>query len=200
MLAREDGQARELHSEANVGRLANLINKGTEWEICYSHPKVLAAIWHVIGGELHLSSLNGRSALPGHGHQALHCDVYAGHSGPDYRACNSLWMLDDFTPDNGPTRVVPGTHRLATIPGDVLDDPSAPHPDQKLALGRAGTVLVFNALIWHGGTANRTARERRAVHSFWVDRSLRQQTDQRQWVSAEAAERLSPRLRFLVDV
>ena len=200
LLANEDGQARELHSEANVGRLANLVDKGSEWETCFSHPTVLAAVWHVIGGEMHLSSLNGRSALPGHGHQALHCDVYAGQAGAGFRACNSLWMLDDFVPENGPTRLVPGSHRLARVPEDVLDDPSAAHPDEVLALGGAGTVLVFNALTWHGGTRNRTARARRALHSFWVDRALRQQTDQAHWLSAETVERLSPPLRFLVDV
>ena len=200
LLASEDGRGREVHAEANVGRLANLVNKGTEWEICLSHPKVLAAIWHVIGGELHLSSLNGRSALPGYGNQALHCDIYDDRQERGHQACNSLWMLDDFTPENGPTRIVPGTHRLATMPRDLIDDPSAPHPDQVLALGRAGTVLVFNALVWHGGTTNRTAHERRAVHSFWADRSLRQPTDQRHWLSAETVEQLSPTLRFLVDV
>ncbi len=200
LLASEDGLGREVHSEANVGRLANLVNKGREWEICYSHPKILAAVWHVIGGEFHLSSLNGRSAPPGYGHQALHCDIYAGQRGPGFRACNSVWMLDDFVPDNGPTRLVPGSHRRAAMPADALEDPSAPHPEQVLALGRAGTVIVFNALTWHGGTRNRTGRERRALHSFWVDRSLRQQTNQRQWLAAETIERLSPALRYLVDV
>lgn len=200
LLSSEDGLGREVHSEANVGRLANLVNKGREWEICYSHPKILAAVWHVIGGEFHLSSLNGRSAPPGHGHQDLHCDIYAGQRGPGFRACNSVWMLDDFVPDNGPTRLVPGSHHLATMPGEMLDDASAPHPDQVLALGRAGTVIVFNALTWHGGTRNRTDRERRALHSFWVDRSLQQQTDQSHWLSPETIGRLSPALRFLVDV
>lgn len=200
LLSSEDGQARELHSEANVGRLANLVDKGAEWEFCLSHPRVLAAIWHVIGGELHLSSLNGRSAPPGHGNQALHCDIQAGYEGREFRACNSVWMLDDFTPENGATRVVPGTHRLATMPRDLVEDPSAPHPDQVLALGNAGSVLVFNAHTWHGGTINRSARERRALHSFWVARSVDQQTNQRRWLSAETVERLSPALRFLVDV
>ena len=200
LLASEDGQGREVHSEANVGRLANLVNKGREWEICYSHPKVLAAVWHVIGGEIHLSSLNGRSAPPGHGHQALHCDIYAGERGPGFRACNSVWMLDDFVPENGPTRLVPGSHSLATVPAEALEDPAEPHPDQVLALGRAGTVIVFNALTWHGGTRNQTSRERRALHSFWVERSMQQQTDQSHWLEAETIERLSPTLRFLVDV
>ncbi len=200
LLASEDGLGREVHSESNVDRLANLVNKGREWEICYSHPKVLAAVWHVIGGEFHLSSLNGRSAPPGHGHQALHCDIYAGQPGPGFRACNSVWMLDDFVPDNGPTRLVPGSHRRATKPEELLDDPSARHPQQILALGRAGTVIVFNALTWHGGTRNQTTRERRALHSFWVERSLQQQTDQSQWLATETIARFSPALRFLVDV
>ena len=46
--------------------------------------------------------------------------------GPHY-GCNSVWMLDDCTADNGCTRMVPGSSGLPR-PAEVLDDPRAPHP------------------------------------------------------------------------
>ena len=75
-----------------------------------------------------------------------------------YWVCNTVWMLDDFTPENGATRMVPGSHRWGRRPQDVLDDPMAPHPDEVLLTGKAGSVAVMNAHMWHGGTANRTRR------------------------------------------
>ena len=42
--------------------------------------------------------------------------------------CNTVWMLDDFTPDNGATRMIPGSHKWGKRPQDVLADPEAPHP------------------------------------------------------------------------
>ena len=201
LLALEGGEGREANPEANVGRLANLVDKGSEFAPCYSHPRVLAAIWHVIGGEMHLASLNGRSASPGHGHQALHCDNQISSSVVlNYGSCNSLWMLDDFTPDNGATRLVPGTHRLLAQPRDHMTDPEAEHPDQELALGRSGSVVVFNGITWHGGTVNRTGRPRRAVHCFWLARQIKQQTDQAHWLSPATIAGLSPALRYLIHV
>ncbi len=201
LLALEGGEGREANPEANVGRLANLVEKGSQFSACYSHPKVLAAVWHVIGGEMHLASLNGRSAPPGHGNQALHCDNQISSSVvQSYGSCNSLWMLDDFTPENGSTRLVPGTHRLLAQPRDRLADPLAEHPDQVLALGRAGSVLVFNGITWHGGTTNRTGRPRRAIHSFWLARQIQQQLIQADWLSPATIENLSPAVRYVLHV
>jgi hypothetical protein len=44
--------------ESGADRLADLVNKGQEFDIFYTHPKVLAAISHVLGENLKLSSLN----------------------------------------------------------------------------------------------------------------------------------------------
>ncbi len=55
--------------------------------------------------------------------------------------CNSIWMLSDFTAENGATRVVFGK-RLSGQTPDVLADPGATHPEEMLLLGKAGTVVV----------------------------------------------------------
>ncbi len=85
-------------------------------------------------------------------------------------------------------------------PRDHLADPLAQHLGQVLALGRAGSVLVFNGITWHGGTTNRTSRPRRAIHSFWLARQIEQQTDQAHWISPAAIAELSPAPRYLVHV
>ena len=118
----------------------------------------------------------------------------------NYGACNSLWMLDDFTPDNGATRLVPGTHRLLAQPRDHMPDPQDEHPGQVLALGRAGSVLVFNGITWHGGTTNRTRRPRRAIHSFWLARQIEQQQIQADWLSPATIENLSPAVRYVLHI
>ena len=100
-----------MHQEAGADRLADLVNKGSMFGVCFTHPGVLAGIAHVLG-DFKLSSLNFRAARPGHGHQPLHADFGGPVPTAGYQVCNSIWLLDDFTADNGATRVVPGSHRF----------------------------------------------------------------------------------------
>ncbi|HTQ09421.1 MAG TPA: phytanoyl-CoA dioxygenase family protein [Fimbriimonadaceae bacterium] len=191
----------EAHQELGTARLSDLVNKGVVFDIFYTHPKVLAAIAHVLDGDLKLSSLNARFALPGKGLQNLHADWGRLEQPGEFQVCNSIWLLDDFTEDNGATRVVPGSQLWETkLPEDEMSDTSALHPREKLLLAPAGTVVVFNSHTWHGGTLNRTDRPRRAVHSYFVRRHHPQQVDQRRYIRPETRERLSEAAKVILGV
>ena len=200
LLAAEGDQAGiEVHQEAGTDRLADLINKGVMFDPCFTDPRMLACLAHVLG-DFKLSSLNFRAALPGHGAQMLHAD-FGGPVPPEgYQVCNSIWLLDDFTADNGATRVVPGSHRNGLAAREALADQWAPHPDEVLLTAPAGTVVVFNSHLWHGGTKNRSDRPRRALHSYFGRRSRGQQLDQKKYARPETLARLSPAARFILDV
>jgi ectoine hydroxylase-related dioxygenase (phytanoyl-CoA dioxygenase family) len=81
-----------------------------------------------------------------------------------------------------------------------MADPADRHPDEVLLLGEAGTCVVFNAHLWHGGTANRTDRPRRALHAAFVRREQRQQTVQRDYLRPETLKQLTSSQRYLLDV
>lgn len=195
-----DDAGKEVHQEAGTIRLSDLVNKDLIFEICFTHSRVLAAINHVLGGSLKLSSLNFRAALPGSGLQGLHADWGGAVAPDDYYVCNSIWLLDDFTESNGATRIVPGSQRSGKVPRDVMVDPAEAHPDEMLLTAPAGTVVIFNSHTWHGGTLNRTAQPRRALHSYFTRRDQKQQLDQKAYIRPETYQRLSPAARFILDV
>ena len=118
--------------EEGADRLANLVNKGEVFDKLYTHPKLLAAITQVLGNQVQLSSLNYRAAIPGKGLQKLHVDWKEPVAPGEFKVCNSIWLLDDFTETNGATRVVPGSHLFGRVPEDDMEDPEASHPDQIL--------------------------------------------------------------------
>ena len=63
----------------------------------------------MLGADAKLSSLNARSADPhSEDGQPLHVDMSALPDERGYWVCNTVWLLDDFTPENGATRMVPG--------------------------------------------------------------------------------------------
>jgi ectoine hydroxylase-related dioxygenase (phytanoyl-CoA dioxygenase family) len=191
---------KEVHQEKGTDRLSDLVNKDPLFEICFTHPRVLAAISHVLCGEFKLSSLNFRAALPGQGLQGLHADWGSAVEPGDYFVCNSIWLLDDFTEQNGATRVVPGSQRSGKLPKDAMADPTAPYPGEIMVIAPAGTVVVFNSHTWHGGTLNATSMRRRAMHSYFCRRDQPQQLDQRKYIRPETVTRLSPAARYLLDV
>lgn len=208
-LAAEEGAeaGKEAHQEKGVIRLADLINKDPIFHCCFTHPRLLAAARHVLGDSFRVDSLNARCSLPGDGHQQLHADW--GSADPAeweavrqgrYFGMNSLWLIDPFTPENGATRVVPGTHRSGRVPRDEMPDPLAAHPRETLLLEPAGTVVAFNSHLWHGGTLNRTGELRRVLHMAFVPRHRQQLTDQRRYLRPQTRARLSAAMLHLLDV
>ena len=73
-----------------------------------------------------------------------------------------------------------------------MPDNRAAHPDEVLLMAPAGTVVVFNSHLWHGGTLNRSSRPRRALHSYFTRRANGQQLDQKKYVRPETLTRLTP--------
>jgi len=107
-------------------------------------------------------------------------------------------MLDDFTTENGAMRMPPGSHRWGMAPDQTLTDLYAAHPQELLLTGRAGTVVIMNAHMWHGGTANRTAAHRRAMHVYYTRWDKPQQQYQKRLLRPEVRSRLSPSARKIL--
>lgn len=189
----------EFKQEPHARRLANLVDKGEVFERAIVMPEILELAAHVLGPRFKLGSVNFRAASPHSASaQPLHVDVGALPDEKGYSVCNTVWMLDDFTPENGATRCVPGTHRSGKLPQQGLSNPEARHPDEVLITGKAGTVAVMNAHVWHGGTANRTDVPRRALHVFYTRWDKPQQQYQKKLLRPEVQTNLSPQLRQIL--
>lgn len=189
----------EFRKEEHAQRLANLVDKGEVFRRVICHPELLAAAEAVLGRDFKLGSLNYRGADPhSNSAQPLHCDMGMVPDAAGNAVFNSIWLLDDFTPENGATRYVPGTHTSGKLPQEALADARAPHPAERLVLARAGDVILMNAHLWHGGTANRTAAPRRSLHAFFVRGDQPQQQYQKRLLRPETQAALSPELRRIL--
>jgi ectoine hydroxylase-related dioxygenase (phytanoyl-CoA dioxygenase family) len=189
----------EFRKEPEARRLANLVDKGSIFERLVAMPRILELVRHVLGPKFKLSSFNARSANPhSKDAQPLHVDAGALPDASGFWVCNTIWLLDDFTPHNGATRVIPGSQNWGKFPQDVMPDPAQPHPEEVLLLAPAGSVVVMNTHAWHGGTANRTANHRRALHAFYCRSDKPQQQYQKRLLRQETQARLSPELRALL--
>jgi ectoine hydroxylase-related dioxygenase (phytanoyl-CoA dioxygenase family) len=207
----------EVHIEPGAPRLSNLFNKSPAYDRCLSCKPTLAAAAYLLG-EIRVYSLNARNPLKGQGQQLLHSDVPR-VSATDWRVVNSMVMLDDMTATNGPTRLVPGSHKWVPInvpdvnmgevkrievrPEDeaiMPKDPMAPHPKEIKLTGKAGSVAVINGHVWHGGTRNESGASRRVLHLAIGRRDLPQQLNEREHLTPELHARATPSQKFLLDI
>jgi ectoine hydroxylase-related dioxygenase (phytanoyl-CoA dioxygenase family) len=189
----------EFKLEEGSRRLANLVDKGDIFEDVIVREDVLAYVRHILGHQIKLSSLNVRSVNPNSEEkQPLHADMRAIPDSAGFWVANLVWMLDDFTADNGALRIVPGSHAYGKLPQDVLADPIEEHPDEVLVTGNAGDVIVLNAHTWHGGLPNRTSKSRTALHAFYCRRDKQQQQYQKALIRDEVQCRLTPAHRHLL--
>ena len=74
------------------------------------------------------------------------------------------------------------------------------HPDETILVLPAGTVVAFNAHLWHGGTTNISGASRRALHSSFVRRDYEQQLVENAHILPETYQRVSPAVRFLLNI
>jgi ectoine hydroxylase-related dioxygenase (phytanoyl-CoA dioxygenase family) len=182
--------------ETGTRHINDLVNCSSAFNGLFTHPRVLAAIHHVLRCSFRLGQAGGRDPLPGFGQQGLHADWVARSRGEPFRIVTTIWLLDDFTEGNGPTRVVPGTHHLLAPPAKSFADPANRHPDQRLIIGRAGSVLVFNGHLWHSGTRNLSQSARRVLQCSFVGRDEYRFSN----IKVNAPERLTPAARYVLRV
>ena len=185
-----DDAGAEFRPEPGTRRLANLVDKGDVFARMIVMPGILECIEAVIGPDYKLSSLNARSTNARNPEaQPWHADAAAVADERGYWVCNTIWMLDDFTPDNGATRMIPRSHTWGRLPEPGNRDAL---PDQQLVTGRAGTVVVMNTHLWHAGTGNNTDRCRRALHGFYTRGDKPQQQYQKALLREQTVAALSP--------
>lgn len=153
--------------------LENLTNKSLAFlDVIEATRPVMELMETMLGPNLVLASLNARSSSAHTPAQGLHRDhqgqlLYErradGQFVPAYIYMQSLWVLDDMTPERGATRIVPGTHTAEA----GSPRPGSPYGEPIPLVAPAGSVAVFPASLWHAGGEQTGPGVRRVFHGFF---------------------------------
>lgn len=141
--------------------------------------------------QLHLTQII--RLRPGQGTQPIHRDRWAwgthlSHVEPQL---NTIWALTEFTPENGATRVAPGS--------TDWPDAQTPGDDQVCqATMKPGSVLVYTGSVFHGGGENCSEDDRIGLNITYALGWLRQEENQYLSTPPELAQQLEPRLQELI--
>ena len=85
-------------------------------------------------------------------------------------AINALFALDEFTLENGATRVIPASHHREAFPSEEVI-----RNLQKQVTVPRGTYIVLDCMLYHAGATNHSSNDRRAVNHVFTIPMMRQQ-------------------------
>jgi len=197
---KEDWVSPERSLDPGSNRLANLIEKHSCFSKLITVPEIIAAVHHVIRDELKVGAVDMREPRKGTGHQRIHIDWLARECEDSSYDCVFVgFFLDGMNAENGAIRVVPGSHRWLGWP-DAHFDVNMTHPAEIQVAVEPGTFIVMNANTWHAGAVNPSGKRRRTVYVDYRKRALPQLLNQKQYLSKQTIERLSPAEQFLLGV
>ena len=169
----------------NTIHVCNLFARTRAVDGIATDPLLLKVIDGVLGPAFQLSVACAMRPGPGAVNQVLHRDdVMYGVPRPHFPVVgNTLIALDDFTRENGATRVVPGSHRSVEPVDQDAGVVDAEMP--------AGSLLVWDGAVWHGSGENRTRdRFRTSINLNFNLSWLRQQENQYLGIPGEVLARL----------
>lgn len=193
---REDGTAYIYDNDSQ--RVFNLQNKGQEFVDILEHPVVLRLMESVLGYNFLLSSTHANIARPAGVRMHLHADqTFARPPWPPYAlVANSMWMIDDFTEENGATRIVPDSHLLGRQPDYAAGEDNT---ETIPVCAPAGSVMVFDGRLWHQTGANVTENEsRRGILNYYCRGYMRQQQNFFLGLNRDVLDNASPVMRRLL--
>ncbi len=105
---------------------------------------------------------------------------------------NIMWMLTDFTVENGATRIVPGSHLCGGVPS------GEPRDDEIQIEGTAGSLLAWEGRTWHGAGLNRSDGPRVGMITFFSGPMVRTLSNYTLGLRSEVKAELSDELLGLL--
>ncbi len=201
-------------------RVYSLVGVAPIFADLVEHPRVLAICDAFLEPNYLLTASQAIDILPGETPQAFHTDdlFYSIARPRDAVSVSTIVAVDPFTPENGATQIVPGSHRWAddAVEGllDRIDFETVPEPARvpgpAAALpgelrGRvqevvmpAGAAIVFLGTLVHRGGENRSDRPRLALSNQYCQPWARTQENYFLSIPREQARAMSARVQELL--
>ncbi len=177
-------------------RLGGMLGLSRSAADIIAHPHVLAVADGVLKRHCvnyQLGSSTAIQILPGETEQELHRDddFYPIHIPGIEFQISAMVALDDFTIENGATRVVAGSHDMRPIEGVA-------ESDVEQVVMSAGSILYYLGGTVHGGGANRSGQPRTGLITTYSLGWLRQEENQYLTVPRDIADAYPESIRRLM--
>jgi ectoine hydroxylase-related dioxygenase (phytanoyl-CoA dioxygenase family) len=165
-LARVQEEFEKLCEEAKGQRLSlNRVLQSSVFVELIEHPPILDRQQAIFGDQVQLLQFDLQRQGPHSraSERSWHRDFR--FPGDTPLSINTLLFIDDMSPDKGPTRVVPGSHRGEALP--ARESVYEPIEGEVAVTCPAGSAIFINSAIWHTGGRNASNGLRRSIYLYY---------------------------------
>ena len=190
----------ESSEEEKVSRLVwNLINKGDCFLKLIDHPKILPLIQHLIGKRVCLCSMGAHMNGSGNEKMALHQDQWplVPHPMEFPFMANVMYLISDNSPENGGTRLIPGSHKWPLIDYKTANEEEI----QKMAVSLTapkGTAIVWEGRLWHGNGLNRSGSIRSNISTAFLQPWVKPQENHQYSIREEVLKKVTEKQKHIL--
>ena len=186
--------------EVGADRLGNLVDKHKIFRDILLRPEILAAAFEVIKTDIKISGFNFRNPRKGYGKQGLHIDwIPRKKRSEPFSGVVCFTYLNNSNFKNGAVRIVPGSHKIIGWPDEHINT-SANHKKEIRLTARAGTTVVMNLNVWHGGATNINGKPRKTIFLQIKRRDQPQLINYKKYLSKKTKNNLNELQKYLLAV
>jgi ectoine hydroxylase-related dioxygenase (phytanoyl-CoA dioxygenase family) len=180
--------------------LRGLLALGEIFERMVQHPAIIEIAEGMLGDDMTLGAYSARILYPGATEMGVHIDYpYWAMRGPltlrPPLMAQVIWMLQDFTEQNGATLVAPRSQLRCAQPNREQFAREAIK-----VTGAAGDAIVSHGLLWHDTSQNHTGEPRVALLINYGLKVIRPLDSEIAKVPTLVLERATPKLRQLLGL
>ena len=179
-------------------RLHGLIYKGDIFSKLVGEKLIIKLVEEILGKDMILAGFSAHILHSNAKRMGVHVDYpYWAMPSPyplhPILEIQVIWMIDDFTANNGATLFAAGTQKLATKPDYKKFEQIA----QKIT-GKAGTAIVSHGLCWHDTSENKSDRLRTSVLGSYTPQYIHPLENNSHDFDRQTFDNFTPRLKKLL--
>lgn len=196
----DEGFGVKSSEDEKVSRLVwNLFNKGDCFIPLINHPKIYPLIEHIIGEKVLLCSMGAHMNGSGNERMPLHQDQWPliPHPLEFPVMANSMVLVTDNFPENGGTRLIPGSHKWPKIEYGIANSSKYQEMAKSVSAPK-GSAIVWEGRVWHGNGLNRSGEIRSNISTAYFQSWIRPQENSQYSVRKEVLKKLSDKQKEIL--
>ncbi len=187
--------------EDGADRLGALVQKNEIFRKLLLCPEILSCAYQVVGKkDIKICGFNLRNPQKNKGNQEIHIDGFSRiKENEPYAGIVAFLYLNDSHINNGAMRVIPGSHKRLGYPDDHININKKNDEEKRIEV-KAGSIVVANLNLWHGGANNIDGSQRKVIMINVKSRKYDQLLNYKKFLTDDVKASMSESQKYILAI